>query len=97
MAKRATPEMFVQFQLALLLYPTFNENIPMNDWLCFNLYQSYTSRQTTFNIRKCIGLTVGMNILNNRFHEQNNKISLNWFSMTINQFKINYYKLFLTH
>jgi hypothetical protein len=22
---------------------------------------------------------------------------LNWFSMTINQFKINYYKLFLTH
>jgi hypothetical protein len=52
MAKRATPEMFRMFKLCLLLYHTFNEQIPENDWLSLNFDQANTSRQTNFNIRK---------------------------------------------
>ena len=97
MAKRATPEKFRQYKLALQLYRTFNERIPENDWLTLNFYQSYNSRQTMFNVRKCNHLMVGMNILNNRFHELNNLLPLDWFNLTINLFKLSCKKLFLTY
>jgi hypothetical protein len=96
MAKRATPEMFRRYKLCLLLYRTFNEQIPENDWLSLNFEQANTSRQTNFNIRKNNQLMVGMNILNNRFHELNNVIPLDWFNMSINCFKISCKNLFLT-
>ena len=97
MAKRATPEKFRQYKLALQLYRTFNERIPENDWLTLNFYQSYNSRQKMFNVRKCNHLMVGMNILNNRFHELNNLLPLDWFNLTINLFKLSCKKLFLTY
>ena len=96
MAKRATPEMFRKYKLALLLHRTFNEKIPLNDWLSLNFYQSNSSRQTTFNIRRNNNLRVGMNILNNRFNELNNIIPLTWLNMNINKFKIMCKNLFLT-
>ena len=96
MAKRAKPEMFRMYKLCILLYRTFNEQIPENDWLSLNFEQANTSRQTNFNIRKNNQLMVGMNILNNRFHELNNVIPLDWFNMSINCFKISCKNLFLT-
>ena len=96
MAKRATPEMFRKYKLALLLHRTFNEKIPLNDWLSLNFYQSNSSRQTTFNIRRNNNLRVGMNVLNNRFNELNNIIPLTWLNMNINKFKIMCKNLFLT-
>jgi hypothetical protein len=51
-AKRAPPEMFRINKLCLLLYHTFNEQIPINDWSSLNFEQANTSRQTKFNITK---------------------------------------------
>jgi hypothetical protein len=97
MVKRATPEMFRMYKLFLLLYRTFNEQIPVNDWLSLNFDQANTSRQTNFNIRKNNQLMVAMNILNNRFYELNNVIPLDWLNMSIDHFKISFKNLFLTN
>ena len=97
MAKRATPEMFRRYKLALLLHRTFNEQIPVQDWLSLNFYQSNMSRQTNFNIRKCNRLMVGLNVSNNRFNELNNMIPLDWFNMPINLYKTSCKILFLKY
>jgi hypothetical protein len=81
----------------LILYHTFNKWILVNDWLSQNFDQANTIRQTKFNIRKNNQLKERMNILNNRFHEFSNVIPLDWFSMSINHFKISHKNLFLTN
>ena len=95
-ANRATPKMFRKFKQALQLYHTFNEIIPLNDWLSRIFYHANKSGQTTFNIRKSNLHVVGMNVLNNRFRKLNNKLPLDWFNLTINLFKLSCKKLFLT-
>jgi hypothetical protein len=44
MTGRATPEMFRNYKLALLLYKTINEEMPEEDWLSLNFNQIFTSR-----------------------------------------------------
>jgi hypothetical protein len=39
MANRATPEMFLKYIMSLLLYRTFNNDIPERDWLSLNFDQ----------------------------------------------------------
>jgi hypothetical protein len=45
-------------------------------------------KQFSFNIRKSNRLKVGMNVLNNRFHEQNNVIPLDLLNLGNKSFKI---------
>jgi hypothetical protein len=39
MANRVTTEMFLKYKMSLLLYHTFNDEIPETDWLSLNLKQ----------------------------------------------------------
>jgi hypothetical protein len=52
MAGRATPKMFCNYKLALLLYKTINEEVTEEDWLSLNFNQIFTSRQSRFRINK---------------------------------------------
>jgi hypothetical protein len=63
MLKRATLNLMRKYKLSLLLYRTFNKEIPEIEWLSLNFDQTLTSRQTTFNILRSNKL-VGM-ILSN--------------------------------
>ena len=97
MANRATPEMFSKYKLSLLLYKTFNDGLPEADWLMLNFDQVNTGRQSKFIIQKSNKLLVGLNILSNRLHVLNNKIPLEWLNLSIDSFKIQCKKQFLTH
>jgi hypothetical protein len=50
MFKRATQAKFSTYKLPLLLHKTINEEIPKCDWLSIYFEETFTSRQSTFNI-----------------------------------------------
>ena len=76
--KRATPDMYCMYKLSLLLYKTFNECIPFDEWIHLNLDQCVNSRQNHFIINRNNNLNIGMNALSSRFFALNNKIPLEW-------------------
>jgi hypothetical protein len=78
MAHRATPEMFLKYKMSLLLYRTFNNEIPETDWLSLNFEQIITSRQSVFLTRKTNNYDDGLNISSNKFCVLNGKIALDW-------------------
>ena len=88
MANRATPEMFLKYKMSLLLYRTFNNEIPETDWLSLNFDQILTSRQSNFLTQKTNNYNVGLNISSNKFYVLNGKIILDWLSLPINSYKI---------
>jgi hypothetical protein len=51
-ANRATPDMFLKYKLSLLLYKTFNDEIPDIDFILLNFDQIITDRQSVFIVRK---------------------------------------------
>ena len=65
MANRATPKMFNEYKLVLLLFKTFNNQLPEANWLALNFDQINTGRQTEFFVYKSFKLLVGLNIPNN--------------------------------
>jgi hypothetical protein len=74
--KRATPEMLCKYKLSFLLYKTFNEKVPEDEWLHLNDNIILTSRQTKFKCFKNNSLRIGLNCLANRFHHLNDMIPL---------------------
>ena len=93
---RATPAMYLNYKLSLMLFKVINENIPLDEWTHLNFSQTLTSRQTNFICNKNNVLKVGLNALTNRFHAINNKIPLEWLNLNINSFKVKCKNLFLT-
>ena len=79
---RATPEMYCNYKLSLLLYKTFNDQTQSDEWVHLNFEQLVSSRQTTFMINRNNKLNVGMNLLTCRFYALNNKIPLEWLNET---------------
>ena len=96
-SNRATPLMFAKFKLALLLYKTFNEAIPINEWVTLNFNQINTSRQLTFKCEASNKYVVGKNVPSNRFSELNGMIPLDWLNKSVVSFKILCKQKFLTY
>jgi hypothetical protein len=48
MANRATPKMYDLYKLSLLLYKTYNHQIPIKEWIQLNINQYFASQQTNF-------------------------------------------------
>ena len=94
--KRATPEMYCNYKMALSLYKVFNDKFPCNEWLHLNFNQINTSRQTTFMTSRTNNLKLGMNCLANRFNHLNGKIPLIWFNKSYYCYKIECKKMFLS-
>ena len=87
--KRAAPENLSNFKHAVLLHKLYNNQSPNLDWVDLNFKQTFSTRQTNFNIIK------SNNILSNRLYVLNNKIVLNDLNLTLNCFKTKYKLLLL--
>ena len=85
---RATPAMYCDYKLALMLYKTYNESLPESEWLELNYSQTLMSRQHLFHINKTNHSLVGLNNLSNRFHMINDCIPLEWLNKTFLTYKI---------
>ena len=94
--KRATPNMYCDYKLSLLLYKTFNLCKPESEWTELNFCQTLMSRQSFFHVIKNNRLRVGLNSLCNRFHHINDKIPLAWLNKPFLAFKIECKKMFLS-
>ena len=81
--------------ISLQLYRTINLQVPTQDWVSLNLNAINTTRQTKFSTNRINRLKVGMNLLSNRLCIINNKIDLDWLSLSINSYKVKCKKLFL--
>ena len=95
-SKRATPEMFSKYKLALLLYKIYNQCIPHDEWIVLNFNQYITTRQTSFMTNHNIKNNVGKNALINRLNDLNGLISLDSLNLNIDGYKIECKKIFLT-
>ena len=95
MNKRAMPQSFMTYKIAIQLHKLYNTSNPSLDWTSLNYNQILTSRQTQFLIAKSNRHKVGMNILPNRFSVLNGKIPLTWLNYSIDKFKIHIKKLLL--
>ena len=51
-AKRATPEKFMIYKHAILLYKLLNYKIPMTDWIDLNFQQTFGTRVENLNFFK---------------------------------------------
>ena len=87
--KRATPEMYNEYKLSLMLFKLYNECIPNLEWVNLNFQLVTMSRQTHFCCIKNNNSKIGLQTLTNRFHCLNNKIPLDWLNLSLNSFKIN--------
>jgi hypothetical protein len=65
LANGATPEMFLHYKLALLLFNMYNSDNEYKKWVHLNLNQVLKSRQTNFCIKKNNNLAMGMNAISN--------------------------------
>jgi hypothetical protein len=94
--KRATPNMYCDYKLSLLLYKTFNLCQPESECIALNFCQTLKSRQSCFHVIKNNRLRVVLNCLCNRFYHINDKIPLAWLNKPFLAFKIECKKMFLS-
>ena len=95
--KRATPENYLIYKHALCLHKLVNSKAPHTiEWVSLNFNQILTTRQTSFMTHKNNKQKVGLNAMANRLKILNGKIPLSWLNMTLESFKINCKKLFLS-
>ena len=95
MCDRATPDQFLLYKHANLLYSLYNSENYTLEWVNLNFNQILTSRQTKFialcnNKRK-----VGLNALANRLFIINNRIPIKWLNLSFGTFKVHCKKEFL--
>ena len=95
LSKRATPEQFMKYKLALSLHKLYNINYNTKEFIRLNHNQILTSRQTKFYTVKSNALKVGLNCLANRLGVLNGKIPLQWLNDSITTFKVKCKELLL--
>ena len=95
--KRATPNMYCNYKLALLLHKVYNQCQPEQEWIEMNFSQTLMSRQTHFHVNKNNRLRIGLNSLCNRFHYINDKIELKLLNKSYLAYKLDCKKMFLTY
>ena len=93
---RATPEMMLQYKLAVCLYKLYNSDFYPFEFTLLNFNQILTGHQMNFVTLKSNAFRIGLNSLTNRLPVINNKIPLNWLNMTIDTYKVKCKKLFLS-
>ena len=94
--KRALPEMFMKYKLALCLYKLYNESFNSIEFAQLNYKQVLTGRQVNFKILRNNAYKVGMNSLSNRLHCINDQIPLIWLNNSFSTYKTKCKKLFLS-
>ena len=88
MCERATPEMYMNYKLALCLFKLYNIEYNPIEFVQLNFNQILTGRQLNFTLIKSNTFKVGINSLSNRLASINNKIPLSWLNLLLDSFKI---------
>ena len=73
---RATPEKYLIYKHAILLFKLYKDTSNSLEWVALNFNQMLTSCSQLFNILKDNKLKLGLNALANRLHVLNNKLPL---------------------
>ena len=94
---RATPDQLMTCKMALALHKLYNVDFNPFEFIALNFNHILMGRQQNFISLKSNSFKVGINSLANRFYLLNNKIPLNWLSLSMCSFKIQCKKLFLTN
>ena len=92
---RATPNQFLKYKHAILLFNVYNSHQPSQDWLSLNFHQILTRRQTNFEIVKSMNFKVGYNMISNRLSTLNKQIPLQWLNLSLSSYKLKCKTLFL--
>ena len=95
MSKRATPDQFMKYKLALCLHKLYNIQFNTREFCLLNVNQILTSRQTHFISLKSNNHRVGINRLSNRLYVLNKAIPLDWLNDSSSTYKIKCKKLML--
>jgi hypothetical protein len=66
--KRAIPETYSKYNVAILLFKTFNNKLPKNKWSHLNSQNFTESRQTNLLCSKSNKSKVGLNVQANKFN-----------------------------
>ena len=88
MNKRATPEKYLIYKHALMLFKLYNSIDYSVEWSALNVNQILTTRQTLFISSKSNKKKVGLNAMANRLYILNGKIPLDWLNLTIDSYKV---------
>ncbi len=89
----AAPIIFGNYKLALPLHKLFNPHISTEEWGHLNFDQIFTTRPMTNANQNGVARK---NTLSNRMNHINGKILIEHLNYSINQFKIECKKIFLT-
>ena len=90
--KRGMPQNYMRYKLAILLFNTFNEHTPEQDWIDLHLNIAINERHQLFNCFKSYKHIVGLNSPANRFSDINN---LAWLDLSKLTYKLKCKELFL--
>ena len=95
LAKRGTPDQMSDYKLAIQLFKLYNSDKNSNDWIDLNFQQMFNARQEHFSVCNTSRYKVGRNLIVNRLHSLNNKISYDCLNKSFEAFKITCKNLFL--
>jgi hypothetical protein len=84
---RATPEMWLKYELAISLYDLNVTKLPLSDWQLLQINTLKNRRSTKLHFTATNKLRCGLNILPNRFKTITNRIDTNWLSLTKDTYK----------
>jgi len=79
---RATPEMWLGYELALSLYDLNLTRLPPGDWQILQMNTLHNRRSTKLLFTSTNKLRCGQNILPNRFKSITNRIDASWLSLS---------------
>jgi len=91
---RATPNQFLNYTHAILLYNVYNSHQPPQDWLSLSFNQLLTTMQNNFEVVKAMNFKVGFNMISNCLSTLNKQIPLQWLNLSLNSYKVKWKTLF---
>jgi hypothetical protein len=93
---RATPDMWLKYELAISLYDLNVTKLPLSDWQLLQINTLQNRRSTKLHFTATNKLRCGLNILPNRFKTITNRIDTNWLTLTKETYKQKCKKEFIT-
>ena len=78
----------MMYKSALQHHKTFNNRIPITEWVLLNQNIIITSRQLMFKTSRRNRLKLGLNCISNRFWYLNDKINMDLLNLSFESFKV---------
>ena len=93
---RATPEMWLTYELAISLYDLNFTQLPSSDWQTLQKNTLQNQRSARLHFTSSNNLRCGMNVLPNRLKTLTNRIDASWLTLSKETYKQKCKKEFIT-